>query len=84
MSTNKAGGSKAGQHVSPSGKRLGAKVSDNQKVVPGEILVRQRGTKIGLGKGVALGRDHTIYSVIKGTVKFGKRLGKQIVSVNAK
>lgn len=45
------------------------------------ILIRQRGTKIGLGKGVAAGRDHTIYSVAKGKVKFGKRLGRKVVSV---
>lgn len=81
MSTNKAGGSKAGQHVSPAGKRLGAKFSDGEKVNPGMVLVRQRGTKIALGKGVALGRDHTIYAIVKGAVKFGRRLGKQIVSV---
>jgi large subunit ribosomal protein L27 len=80
MSTHKAGG-KASQHVSPAGKRLGLKVSDGQKVSPGMILIRQRGTKIGLGKGVAAGRDHTIYSVAKGKVKFGKRLGRKIVSV---
>lgn len=80
MSTHKAAG-KASQHVSPQGKRLGAKVSDGQKVLPGMIIVRQRGTKIGLGKGVAVGRDHTIYSVAKGKVKFGKRLGRSIVSV---
>ena len=80
MSTHKAAG-KASQHVSPAGKRLGAKVSDGQKVTPGMILVRQHGTKIGIGKGVAVGRDHTIYAVVKGSVKFSKRLGKQVVSV---
>lgn len=80
MSTHKAAG-KASQHVSPAGKRLGAKVSDGQKVTPGMILIRQRGTKFGIGKGVAVGRDHTIYSISKGVVKFAKRLGKQIISV---
>lgn len=80
MSTHKAGG-KASQHVSPAGKRLGLKVSDGQKITPGMILIRQRGTKIGIGKGVAVGRDHTIYSVAKGKVKFATRLGKKIVSV---
>ncbi len=81
MSTHKAAGGKASQHVRPAGKRLGVKSSDGQKVTPGMIIVRQRGTKIGLGKGVAAGRDHTIYSVAKGAVKFGKKLGKKIVSV---
>lgn len=83
MAHKKAGG-KASQHVSPAGKRLGVKVSDGEKVNPGAILIRQRGTKVALGKGVAVGRDHTIYSIAKGVVKFGKRLGKKIVSVIAK
>ena len=83
MAHKKAGG-KASQHVSPSGKRLGVKVSDGQKVIAGAILIRQRGTKISLGKGVALGRDHTVYAVVKGVVKYGTRLGKKIVSVVSK
>lgn len=45
------------------------------------IIIRQRGTKIGLGKGVAQGRDHTIYAVLKGKAKFTTRLGRKIVSV---
>lgn len=80
MSTKKAAG-KAAQHISPAGKRLGVKVSEGTKVGPGMILIRQRGTKVGLGKGVALGRDHTIFAIAKGKVKFGKRKGKNIVSV---
>lgn len=80
MSKKKAGG-KTGQHVRPSGKRLGVKMSDGQKVAPGNVIVRQRGMKIGLGKGVAAGRDHTIYAISKGVVKFGTRLGKKVVSV---
>ncbi len=81
MSKTKAGGGKASQHVSPAGKRLGVKMSDGQKVTPGMIIVRQRGSSIRLGKGVAAGRDHTIYSVAKGKVKFGTRLGRKMVSV---
>ena len=77
----KKAGSKSIQHVSPRGKRLSVKSFDGNKVAPGSIIVRQRGTKIRLGKGVAIGRDHTIYAVIKGTVKFGTRLGKKTVSV---
>ena len=80
MAQKKAGG-KASQHVSPRGKRLGIKASDGKKVGPGMIIVRQRGTRIGLGKGVAAGRDHSIYSIAKGNVKFGKRKGRTIVSV---
>ena len=83
MAHKKAGG-KASQHVSPAGKRLGVKVSDGEKVSAGAILIRQRGTKVSLGRGVALGRDHTIYAIVTGSVKFGTKLGKKIVSVVAK
>ena len=82
MSTHKAAG-KASQHVSPAGKRLGVKVSEGQKVTPGMILIRQRGTRIGLGKDVAVGRDHTIYSVTKGVVRFSTKLGKKVISVES-
>jgi large subunit ribosomal protein L27 len=80
MAHKKAGG-KASQHISPRGKRLGVKASDGRKVTPGMIIVRQRGTGVGLGEGVASGRDHTVYAIAKGTVKFGKRKGRSIVSV---
>lgn len=80
MSTHKAGG-KASQHVSPAGKRLGIKVSDGQKVTGGQILIRQRGTNFTKGKGVKEGRDHTLYSVVEGVVKIGKKLGKKVISV---
>lgn len=80
MSTHKAAG-KAKQHVSPSGKRLGTKVSGLQKVNSGEVLVRQRGTKIQAGKNVKVGRDHTLYSTIEGIVKFTTKLGKKLVNV---
>lgn len=81
MSTHKAAGGKASQHVSPAGKRLGMKVSDGQKVKKGNILVRQRGTTFGKGNGVKVGRDHTLYAVLDGAVKFSKKLGKKLVSV---
>jgi large subunit ribosomal protein L27 len=80
MSKKKAGG-KTAQHVRPSGKRLGIKSNEGQKVIPGMVIVRQRGLSIGLGKGVARGRDFTVYAITKGAVKYGKRLGKKIVSV---
>jgi large subunit ribosomal protein L27 len=80
MSTHKAGG-KAGQHVSPSGKRLGIKVTDGQKITPGEIIVRQRGLSIKNGAGVSVGRDYTLFAEKKGTVKFRNKLGKKVVSV---
>ena len=71
----------ASQHRRPAGKRLGVKVSGGEKVSPGMVLIRQIGTRVGLGKGVAVGRDHTVYAVTKGVVKFGKRLGRKIISV---
>ncbi len=80
MSKKKQGG-KARQHVRPAGKRLGVKVSHGQGVNAGEILVRQRGTKMGAGEGTRVGRDHTLYAKIKGTVKFLKKLGKKVVAV---
>lgn len=80
MSTHKASG-KAKQHVSPSGKRLGLKISDGQKVTPGNTLIRQRGTKFAAGDGVKTGRDHTLYSVVEGAVKFSQKMGKKVVSV---
>jgi large subunit ribosomal protein L27 len=80
MSKKKAGG-KTIQHIRPSGKRLGIKANDGQKVTPGMVLVRQRGLTVGLGKGVARGRDFTVYAIAKGKIKYGKKQGKKIVSV---
>lgn len=83
MSTHKAGG-KASQHVSPAGKRLGPKVSDGEKVVKGQILIKQRGTKFAKGAGVKEGRDHGLYSILDGFVKVGKKMGKKVISVVSK
>jgi large subunit ribosomal protein L27 len=83
MSTHKAAG-KARQHVRPSGKRLGVKVSDGQKVTKGSILSRQRGTKMHAGGNVRIGRDHTLFAVENGFVKFSQKLGKKIISVVTK
>jgi len=71
----------ASQHVNPIGKRLGVKVSSGEKVGPGMILVRQRGTVFAAGENVKVGRDYTLYTMVAGTVKFGQKLGKKIVSV---
>jgi large subunit ribosomal protein L27 len=56
-------------------KRLGVKRFDGQKVRAGNILVRQRGTKIHPGEQVGVGKDHTLFALIDGFVKF-ERLGK--------
>lgn len=84
MSKHKAGGSKASQHVNPKGKRLGVKLTHGSKVGSGEIIVRQRGTLFKAGLGTKLGRDHTVYAVAAGFVKFGQKLGKKFISVVSK
>ncbi len=56
-------------------KRLGAKRADGQYVLAGNILVRQRGTKIHAGNNVGIGSDDTLFALIDGTVKF-ERLGR--------
>jgi large subunit ribosomal protein L27 len=63
-----------------SGKRLGVKRFGGEWVNAGMIIVRQRGTKYGLGKNVGLGRDYTIYATIPGYVKF-EGYKKKYVSV---
>lgn len=52
------------------GKRLGVKRFDGQLVKAGSIIVRQRGTKVFPGKNVGMGKDHTLFALIEGTVKF--------------
>lgn len=81
MSKHKAGGSKASQHVSPAGKRLGLKVSNGEKVLAGSVLVRQRGTRFAAGNNVGVGRDHTLFALKEGTVEFGQKYGKKVVSI---
>ena len=53
-------------------KRLGVKKADGQHVIAGNIIVRQRGTAIWPGENVGLGKDHTIYALVDGKVKFEK------------
>lgn len=62
-------------------KRLGVKVYAGQTVKGGSIIVRQRGTQFKPGKNVGLGKDYTIYSLVDGIVKFSKRLGRNVISV---
>jgi large subunit ribosomal protein L27 len=52
------------------GQRLGVKRSDGQAVLAGTIIVRQRGTAIRPGNNVGVGRDHTLFALVNGTVKF--------------
>lgn len=55
------------------GRRLGVKKFGGESVVAGNIIVRQRGTKVHVGAGVGIGKDHTIYSLIDGVVKFEQK-----------
>ena len=81
MATKKAGGSSRNGRDS-AGRRLGVKIYGGQYVNPGNIIVRQRGTKILPGEHVGMGKDHSIFSLIKGRVKFKKtKSDKTFVSV---
>ena len=81
MATKKAGGSSRNGRDS-AGRRLGVKIYGDQTVIPGNIIVRQRGTRIHAGENVGMGTDHTLFSVIKGKVKFKKsKLNRTFVSV---
>ena len=71
MATKKAGGSSKNGRDS-AGRRLGVKRYGGQLVMPGSIIVRQRGTKIFPGDNVGIVKDHSIFSVIKGKVEFKK------------
>lgn len=62
-------------------KRRGVKVFGTQKVVPGNIIVRQKGTLFFAGNGTSMGKDFTIYSLSTGLVSFKKKLGKKLVEV---
>jgi large subunit ribosomal protein L27 len=57
--------------------RLGVKLFGGQAAIPGNIIVRQRGTRFYPGTGVMMGKDHTIFAVEKGTVQFKKRRGER-------
>jgi len=70
MSTKKAGGS-AKNLTDSAAKYLGVKRGDGQSVKEGEVIVRQRGTKIEAGKNVGIGRDHTLFALKAGKVLFG-------------
>ena len=71
MAHKKAGGSSKNGRDSNS-KRLGVKRFGGQTVKPGEIIIRQRGTNTHPGENVGMGKDHSIFSVVKGKVVFKK------------
>jgi large subunit ribosomal protein L27 len=80
MAHVKAGGVAKGNKDSVS-KRLGMKVYGGQMASPGSILVRQKGTRVYPGTGVQMGKDFTLFAVLKGKVQYFIKAGKQFVSV---
>lgn len=72
MAHKKAGGSSRNGRDS-AGKRLGVKRFGGQKVLSGNILVRQRGTKMNAGENVGIGRDHTLFARVAGKVEYTQR-----------
>ena len=81
MAHKKAGGSSRNGRDSES-KRLGVKKFGSETVRAGNILVRQRGTKFEPGNNVGMGKDHTLFALIDGIVKFTRRAGnKPIVHI---
>ena len=81
MAHKKAGGSSRNGRDT-AGRRLGVKKFGGQVVVAGNILVRQRGTKMMAGQNVGVGRDHTLFALVDGHVKFSRKAeGRVHVSV---
>jgi large subunit ribosomal protein L27 len=81
MAHKKAGGSSRNGRDT-AGRRLGVKKYGGEQVISGNIIVRQRGTKVHPGTGVGMGTDHTIFAVVDGNVEFAtKRNGRVFVSV---
>ncbi len=62
-------------------KRRGVKVFGGQAVIPGNIIVRQKGTLFFAGNGASMGKDFTIYALTSGLVSFRKKLGKKVIDV---
>tara|TARA_B110000008_G_C16400223_1_gene335419 strand:+ start:128 stop:379 length:252 start_codon:yes stop_codon:yes gene_type:complete len=80
MATKKAGGSSRNGRDS-AGRRLGVKKYGGQIVIPGNIIVRQRGTKFHPGSNVGIGKDHTIFATMNGKVAFKKTRTRTFISV---
>jgi len=76
MAHKKAGGSSRNGRDS-AGRRLGVKKYGGEAVIPGNIILRQRGTKMFPGEGVGMGKDHTIFATAHGNVTFHKGLKRR-------
>jgi large subunit ribosomal protein L27 len=82
MAHKKAGGSSRNGRDS-AGRRLGVKKFGGEEVVGGNIIIRQRGTKVYAGRNVGMGKDHTLYALTEGRVTFHDgKLGRKYVSVD--
>ena len=82
MAHKKAGGSSRNGRDS-AGRRLGVKKFGGQEVVGGNIIVRQRGTRVYPGANVGMGKDHTLFALAEGRVRFHEgKLGRKYVSVD--
>lgn len=73
------GSTKNGRDSNP--KYLGVKKFSGEKVISGNIIVRQRGTKFHPGNNVGIGKDHTLFALTNGVVSFKQRKGRQLVSI---
>ncbi|KAJ8134468.1 hypothetical protein OY671_012319 [Metschnikowia pulcherrima] len=83
MAHKKAGGSSRNGRDS-AGRRLGVKKFGGQEVIGGNIIIRQRGTKVYPGANVGIGKDHTSFASTEGRVRFhAGKLGRKYVSVDA-
>ena len=81
MAHKKAGGSSKNGRDS-AGRRLGVKKFGGEKVLAGNIIIRQRGTKVHPGDNVGIGKDHTLFATSQGVIKFReKSKGKMFVNV---
>ena len=83
MAHKKAGGSSRNGRDS-AGRRLGVKKFGGEKVLAGNIIIRQRGTKVHPGENVGMGKDHTLFALTEGVIKFRqKSRGRMFVNVSA-
>lgn len=82
MAHKKAGGSSRNGRDS-AGRRLGVKKFGGELVIGGNIIIRQRGTKVYPGRNVGIGKDHTLFALVEGRVAFHSgKLGRKYVSVD--
>ena len=79
---HKKAGSTTRKNRDSNSKRLGVKKFGGEKVIPGNIIIRQKGSKFHSGVGTGIGNDFTIFSLVEGVVTFKQKLGKKVVTVS--